>query len=467
MIASKLHLRRLYAFPAVFILIFTIAVFRYVQKYFVDVNLGQILFFINTSVKGADSRFVNLFIQQCVLTPILYTLIICYLPELKLLRFKSKNSYAAFVSVLSLFLTVGYIFYKVSPDTIKHFFANESTDFYEQHYAEPRETEIHISQKKNLIVLHIESLESTFKNQEFFGENLLADLQEIEEKNVQFKNFQDGYATDFTQGAVMALFTGMPSKYHNLINKFGKETHFFPNYYSLGKILKDNGYSLTSLQGTDSDFGGMRIFLKDNGFTDRIDENTIQKNYPQYGQAGTWGYTDDIVFEIAKDKVMQLSPQGPYFLYVQTIDTHTGQISEVEDYPQYDNIYIDIIHHTELYLAKFLQWLQERPDYQDTVIVVVGDHLCMGEDFPMPEKRNVYNLFINTPKPSNVDRTFSQVDLFPTVIEALGGEIKGHRLGIGTSLFSDIPTFSEIYSKEFLHETLAKRNQLYEKKFMQ
>jgi len=85
----------------------------------------------------------------------------------------------------------------------------------------------------------------------------------------------------------------------------------------------------------------------------------------------------------------------------------------------------------------------------------------------MPEKRNVYNLFINTPKPSNVDRTFSQVDLFPTVIEALGGEIKGHRLGIGTSLFSDIPTFSEIYSKEFLHETLAKRNQLYEKKFMQ
>lgn len=467
MIASKLHLRRLYAFPAVFLLIFTIAVFRYVQKYFVDVNLGQILFFINTSAKGADTHFVSLFIQHCIITPSLYALAICYLPMLNFWHFKCKVGYNTFISLLSLILIIGYIFYKTDSETLRHFFSNERTDFYERYYTEPREVEIQIPQKKNLIILHIESLEETFENQEFFGTNLLADLREFEEENVQFKNFHDGYATDFTQGSVMALFTGMPVKYHNLVNKFGKENHFFKGYYSLGKILKDNGYVLSSVQGTDSNFGGMKIFLQDNDFTDMVDMNTIKKNYPQYEQKGTWGYTDDVVLEVAKDRVDYLSRQKPYFLYVQTIDTHVGHKPEVKKYPQYDNIYYNIIHHTELHIADFLKWLQERPDYKDTVILVMGDHLRMGNDFPMPNERRVYNLFINTPQPQNVNRTFTQVDMFPTVIEALGGKIKNHRLGIGTSLFSEEPTFSEVYSEEFLRDTLAKRNKLYEKKFMQ
>lgn len=467
MIASKLHLRRLYAFPAVFLLIFTIAVFRYVQKYFVDVNLGQILFFINTSAKGADTHFVSLFIQHCIITPVLYALAICYLPLLNIWHFKCKISYNLFISMLSLFLIIGYIFYKTDSETLKHFFSNERTDFYERNYTEPREAEIQIPQKKNLIILHIESLEETFENQEFFGTNLLADLREFEEENVQFKNFHDGYATDFTQGSVMALFTGMPVKYHNLVNKFGKENHFFRGYYSLGKILKDNGYTLSSLQGTDSNFGGMKIFLQDNDFTDMVDMNTIKKNYPQYEQKGTWGYTDDVVLEAAKDRVDYLSRQKPYFLYVQTIDTHVGHKPEVKKYPQYDNVFYNIIHHTELHIADFLKWMKNRPDYKDTVILVMGDHLRMGNDFPMPNERKVYNLFINVPQPLTVNRTFTQVDMFPTVIEALGGKIKNHRLGIGTSLFSEEPTFSEVYSEEFLRDTLAKRNDLYEKKFMQ
>ncbi len=463
---SKLQLHRLYAFPAVFLLFFTVAVFKWVEKYFNDVNLYQILFFINTSVKGADTNFISKFMRHCILLPALYALMISYIPALKCWRLKCKISYTAFVSLLSVVLTIGYVFYKVDTKTLEHFFVNEYTSFYEQHYTEPYEAEIKFKNKKNLIVLHIESLEKTFEDKEIFGQNLLENLRPFEKSNVQFQNFQDGFATDFTQGSVIALFTGMPVKYHHLVNKFGKGRHFFKDYYSLGQILKENGYVLGSVQGTGSTFAGMGVFLKDNGFTDITDEKIIQTKYPQYEKNGTWGYTDDVVLEIAKAKVEEMSLHEPYFLYVQTIDTHVGYQPTIKNMEKSENVYYEIIRHTTSHIAEFLRWMEQRPDYKDTVIVVLGDHLRMGNDFEMPQNRSVYNLFINAFDVADKNRTFTQVDLFPTVVEALGGKMKGHRLGIGTSLFSSVPTFSEIYSKDYLYQTLSKRNKLYEKKFM-
>jgi phosphoglycerol transferase len=39
-----------------------------------------------------------------------------------------------------------------------------------------------------------------------------------------------------------------------------------------------------------------------------------------------------------------------------------------------------------------------------------------------------------------MNRLFSAVDMFPTTLAALGVEIPGDRLGIGTNLFSEQPT---------------------------
>lgn len=470
MFFSKLKLHRLYAFPAVFLLVFTIAVFRYVHKHFADANLGQILFFLNTSSEGADENLRRWFIEHCILTPCLYTLAVCYLPELlKLLRIRfsfAKFSYNCFISLLSLFLTVGYIFYKTDEATIERFLSNESTDFYEKHFAEPRKEDIQFPVKKNLIVLHVESFEKTFENREFFGENLLADLADLEVQNVQFKNFSNGFATDFTQGSIIALFTGMPARYSSLVQRVGRYLHFFKGYYTLGKILKDNGYTLAAVQGTNSKFGGMEVFFMDNEVEDQIDSKKIKKEYPQYAQNSPWGYTDDVVLDIAKAKVAELANKSPYFLHVQTIDTHVGHKKKVQKSASTDNVYHEMIRQTCKNVADFLEWMRQRPDYKDTVIVVIGDHLRLGNDFPMPEERRIYNLFINTAQPANVDRTFTQVDLFPTIIEAMGGKIKDHRLGLGTSVFSKEQTLSEKYSKDFLQETLAKRNKFYEEMFL-
>ena len=78
--------------------------------------------------------------------------------------------------------------------------------------------------------------------------------------------------------------------------------------------------------------------------------------------------------------------------------------------------------------------------------------------------RKVYNVFINTEvEPvSEINRKFTTLDMFPTVLASLGAEIGGERLGLGTNLFSDMPTLAERYGYEELFAELNKKSRFYD-----
>ena len=96
----------------------------------------------------------------------------------------------------------------------------------------------------------------------------------------------------------------------------------------------------------------------------------------------------------------------------------------------------------------------------------MGDHLCMQSSFITKRKskdRYVYNLIIN-PADKEVDennRIYTALDTLPTVISALGGNIKGNRLGLGTDLFSNTSTLAEKYGINKLDKELRKSSKYY------
>ena len=101
-------------------------------------------------------------------------------------------------------------------------------------------------------------------------------------------------------------------------------------------------------------------------------------------------------------------------------------------------------------LAKFIAWANEQEWYDNTTIVIVGDHLSMKDDFWDDIDgfdRRIYNCFYNLPcgisSYRNKQREFNACDFFPTIVCALGAEIEGERLGLGTNLFSELPTLQE------------------------
>ena len=116
-----------------------------------------------------------------------------------------------------------------------------------------------------------------------------------------------------------------------------------------------------------------------------------------------------------------------------------------------------------------MDWLEQQDFYKDTVIVITGDHLSMQANISTmfdndKYERRVYNTYINSEvKPVNSkNRIFTTLDYFPTTLAALGFNIDGNRLGLGTNLFSSRQTLAEeLGGLDKLDDELSKNSQYY------
>ena len=122
--------------------------------------------------------------------------------------------------------------------------------------------------------------------------------------------------------------------------------------------------------------------------------------------------------------------------------------------------------------AAFVEWIKEQDFYENTTVVVTGDHPTMdgayvARNAPKGYERHVYNCFINsvatTENTKNSD--FTTTDMLPTILASMGCKIEGDRLRLGTNLFSDVPTLCEKLGTEKLKRELQKTSDYYNEKF--
>ena len=115
--------------------------------------------------------------------------------------------------------------------------------------------------------------------------------------------------------------------------------------------------------------------------------------------------------------------------------------------------------------------MQKQDFYEDTTILIVGDHLSMQHDYFTSRKINdryVYNCIINSKvsTSNNSNRVFTALDTYPTIVSAIGGNIKGDKLGLGVNLFSKKKTLAEIYTYDYLNNELQKKSKFYNKNIL-
>ena len=103
----------------------------------------------------------------------------------------------------------------------------------------------------------------------------------------------------------------------------------------------------------------------------------------------------------------------------------------------------------------------------------MGDHTSMVVDFwddIGDFKRKMYNCFINLPEGTATQnikyRNVTTIDIFPTTLAALGVEIDGDRLGLGTNAFSDRQTLIEELGDEIFNAELKKYSKYYNDVFV-
>ena len=228
--------------------------------------------------------------------------------------------------------------------------------------------------------------------------------------------------------------------------------------------------------GSDVRFGGRKVYFEQHDMDEIYDIYTARKdgiipnNYFVW-----WGMEDLHLFRYAKEKVAELAQRAePFAFTMLTVDTHHvgGYQCELCEESNSGESYDQSISCSSRQVAEFVKWIQTQPFYENTSIIIVGDHESMDNGYfqRMVEEdyqRLLYNCFINTPVEAKkaTNRHFAAVDLFPTTLAAIGCTIDGERLGLGTNLFSGVKTLTELHGFERFNEELAKASTYYENHF--
>lgn len=362
---------------------------------------------------------------------------------------------------------------------------NTESKFIEDEYVDPTDVEVVFpEQKRNLIYIFLESMETTYSDVDdggAFDENVIPELTEIAQTNEDFSGadpkLNGGYSlagTTWTMGAMFAQTSGLPLNISISANDMDTQDSFFPGVTTLGDILSDAGYTQTLVIGSEAQFGGRKLYFQEHGnyemedYSYAIENGLIPSDYKVW-----WGYEDQKLFEFAKEKLLQLS-QGdePFNLTMLTVDTHFEDGYVCEQCPtEYDTQYSNVMACSSRQVGEFLKWIQQQDFYENTTIVISGDHPTMDSDYCAEidqegnYDRRVFTAYINAAAyaQDQQERTYSTFDNFPTTLAALGVQIDGDRLGLGTNLFSGTKTLLEEFGNSKVNAELKKKSEFIEK----
>ena len=449
-------------------------------------TMDELMYQLQAPMDGTNRNMIMDYIKSCI--PITVIVLIAAILLLVLIR-KKKVIYRMAVVILfvgAAAIIAYYIAMAWDRLDIGNYTENQSTysEFIDANYVDPAETELTFPEtKRNLIYIFLESMETTYtdiENGGGFEEGCIPLLTELAHENEDFSGedtaLNGGYAmpgTTWTAGALFAQTSGLPLSIPIEDNSMDTQDSFFPGIVTLGDILEQQGYEQVFMIGSEAEFGGRKLYFTEHG-------NYDIEDYPYFVDAGKieqgrwvwWGFEDLYLFEFAKEKLTELSQEDePFNLTLLTVDTHFEDgytCSECGD-EFGDNNYANVMACSDRQVYEFVRWIQEQDFYENTTIVISGDHLTMDSDFcedvDSDYTRRVYTTYINADtevEDVTMTRGYTTFDNFPTTLASLGVKIDGDRLGLGTNLFSDTLTLEETYGIDRMAEELQKKSKLME-----
>ena len=458
-------------------------------------GFDSILYTLQSSLSGVQSGLLWKYILQGALPAVVFTAVlvaVLYRLPRRRGRYQADTPSQKLPLIVSLLISLGLTVFAAFDSELVSYVLNQNRDsvLYETSYVDPAETDITFPEKKrNLIYIMLESMETTYLSQELGGmmpENLIPELYQLTQEHLTFfdpdQTYPYGYFTTagatWTIGSMVAQTAGIPLKTPTEdVNQYGAAGEaFLPGVTSLTNILHDAGYYQALMVGSDASFGGREPYFLQHDmdvvydiYTARRD-GIVPKDYFVW-----WGMEDLHLFEYAKQELTEIAAQDqPFAFTMLTVDTHHvgGYQCALCEESSSGETYDQSISCSSRQVGAFVEWIQAQDFYENTTIIIVGDHESMDNGYFARtigdnNQRLLYNCFINSAinTTHTEGRLFCAEDLFPTTLAAMGCSIEGDRLGLGTNLFSGKDTLMETYGFERFNAMLAQASAYYEENF--
>lgn len=458
---------------------------------FGNVKADQILYTLLSSLDGTDNSVVFSYVLEAVLLPLGISVFIAFV------HFKIKNKLEKKMKIIAnicvCIVLLFSVFYADNRFEIINYVVNnqKKTDIYVQKtkkkdkkeeeyigdetiiYQAPGDTVINGDNTNNLIYIYLESYENSFTDVENGGlkdVNCLPELTQLAKENISFSNTDKmGGAISFTGttwtiASMTAQTTGLPLKTEAL-NNMDQYDEFMPGAITIGDVLYKRGYTQELLIGSQKEFAGTDKLFEQHGNYNIIDFNVLNaEGRVQDDEKIEWGANDYCLFRNAKEELSKLAATGQKFnLTMATIDCHTPYGFKCKNCPtNYNSRYENIYACQSKQVNEFIDWCKQQDWFENTTIVIVGDHPSMASEYTgfisNEYIRTTYNCIINSKVTTeNIkNRTFTAMDMYPTTLVAIGFNIKGNKLALGTNLFSKLPTVTEKYGIEYIEQEVQK-----------
>lgn len=308
---------------------------------------------------------------------------------------------------------------------------------------------------RNVILVSMESLQSFVINNEMNGEVVTPFLNSLT------KDKDTYYFSDFYHQTGLGKTSDSEFIVENSLFGLGRGAVFFTHgentYNSMSERLGENGYHTSVMHPNNKSFWNRdRIYKSFNieKFYD-IDSYTVNE-----GEAVNWGMKDIPFFNQSAD-LMKEMPQ-PFYTRMITLTNHYPFYLDEEDkyINEYTsnsgtlNRYFQTVRYMDESLKLFFEDLKAQGLYDNSIIVLYGDHYGISENhnkamamYLEKEQITPYDstllqsvpLFIHIPGSNDgqeITEPAGQIDLRPTILHLLGVDTSKD-MQLGADLFSE------------------------------
>ncbi len=252
-----------------------------------------------------------------------------------------------------------------------------------------------ILEGKNIIFVHMESMQQFLMDLEFNGEAVTPTIRQLASEGMYFSNFYPQISVGTSSDTEFTLNTSlMPANSGTVfVSYYNRE------YVSIPKLLKEKGYYTFSMHGNKVDMWNRSKMHPQLGYDDLFFEESF--NVTEDNITGL-GINDYAFFEqampILRDiennntnymgTILTLSNHSPFddldkygefdlAIHRQEYNEQTGQMEDVvDDYLDDTKMgnYIRSAHYADLALKEFVEYIKNDELFNNTVFIFYGDH---------------------------------------------------------------------------------------------
>lgn len=255
----------------------------------------------------------------------------------------------------------------------------ELKEEYDEEYGEINYDLEGIAEGKNVIILQLESIQEFVINMEINGQEVTPNLNKFISENIEFSNmFMQSYSS-----TADSEFSSITSLYP-MENGMSYTRYYTNKYDNIFTMFENEGYTTSYMHGNEGYFWNRGNVYQEFG----VDNIELLSSFEDTSEFISGYLSDELLYTQAVEKLQNYDT--PFVTYIVSASSHTAftldgltdrskisiDVGEYKD-TTFGN-YLEAVNYADYAFGVFIEELKEADLYDDTVMIVFGDHNGMA-----------------------------------------------------------------------------------------